>query len=87
MRCAKARPAIQNSAGPARELATLIAEIPRWLSIHCWRPAAAISRGTRAIVGETLPQNTCVIRLVKGLGFEVTPAPEEETVKFRLPLS
>jgi acetyltransferase len=44
------------------------------------------SRGTREIVGEALPQNTRVIRLVKGLGFDVTPAPEEDTVKFRLPL-
>ena len=45
------------------------------------------SRGTREIVGEALPQNTRVIRLVKNLGFEVTPAPEEGTVKFRLPLN
>ena len=44
------------------------------------------SRGTREIVGEALPQNTRVIRLVKSLGFEVTPAPEEDTVKLRLPL-
>ncbi len=44
------------------------------------------SRGTREIVGEALPQNTRVIRLVKSLGFEVTPAPEEGTMRFRLPL-
>ncbi|MDB5906382.1 MAG: family N-acetyltransferase [Massilia sp.] len=45
------------------------------------------SRGTREIVGEALPQNTRVIRLVKSLGFEVTPAPDEGTVRFRLPLA
>ena len=45
------------------------------------------SRGTREIVGEALPQNTRVIRLVKGLGFEVTPAPEEGTMRLRLPLN
>jgi acetyltransferase len=44
------------------------------------------SRGTREIVGEALPQNTRVIRLVKGLGFEVTPAPEEGTMRLRLSL-
>jgi acetyltransferase len=44
------------------------------------------SRGTREIVGEALPQNTRVIRLVKSLGFEVTPAPEEGTMRLRLPL-
>jgi acetyltransferase len=44
------------------------------------------ARGTREIVGEALPQNTRVIRLVKSLGFEVAPAREEGTVKFRLPL-
>ncbi|MDB5754506.1 MAG: family N-acetyltransferase [Massilia sp.] len=45
------------------------------------------SRSTREIVGEALPQNTRVIRLVKSLGFEVTPAPDEGTVRFRLPLA
>ncbi|HEU4373035.1 MAG TPA: hypothetical protein VFS02_06075, partial [Telluria sp.] len=44
------------------------------------------SRGTREIVGEALPQNTRVIRLVRGLGFEVTAAPEEGTMRLRLPL-
>jgi acetyltransferase len=44
------------------------------------------SRGTREIVGEALPQNTRVIRLVKSLGFEVTPAPEEGTMRLRLRL-
>ncbi|MES2758909.1 MAG: bifunctional acetate--CoA ligase family protein/GNAT family N-acetyltransferase [Pseudomonadota bacterium] len=44
------------------------------------------SRGTREIAGEALPQNTRVIRLVRSLGFEVTAAPEEGTVRFRLPL-
>ncbi|MFC0132729.1 GNAT family N-acetyltransferase [Massilia eurypsychrophila] len=44
------------------------------------------SRGTREIVGEALPQNTRVIRLVRSLGFEVTPAPEEGTMRLRLPL-
>lgn len=43
-------------------------------------------RGTRAIVGEAMPQNTRVIRLVRKLGFEVTPDPAEDTVRLRLPL-
>ncbi|GGE73590.1 bifunctional acetate--CoA ligase family protein/GNAT family N-acetyltransferase [Massilia psychrophila] len=44
------------------------------------------ARGTREIVGEALPQNTRVIRLVKSLGFEVTAATEEGTMRLRLPL-
>ena len=44
------------------------------------------ARGTREIVGEALPQNTRVIRLVKSLGFEVTAAPQEGTMRLRLPL-
>jgi acetyltransferase len=44
------------------------------------------ARGTREIVGEALPQNTRVIRLARSLGFEVMPAPEEGTVRLRLPL-
>lgn len=44
------------------------------------------SRGTREIVGEALPQNTRVIRLVRSLGFEVTAAPEEGTMRLRLQL-
>jgi acetyltransferase len=48
--------------------------------------ACCRSRGTREIVGEALPQNTRVIRLVKSLGFEVTAAPEEGTMRLRLPL-
>ena len=43
-------------------------------------------RGTRAIVGEALPQNTRVIKLVRKLGFDVSPSPEEDTVRLRLPL-
>jgi acetyltransferase len=45
------------------------------------------SRGTREIVGEALPQNTRVIRLVRKLGFSVTPSPAEGTVHFSLPLA
>jgi acetyltransferase len=48
--------------------------------------ACCRARGTREIVGEALPQNSRVIRLVKGLGFEVTAAPEEGTMRLRLPL-
>jgi acetyltransferase len=48
--------------------------------------AYCCARGTREIVGEALPQNTRVIRLARSLGFEVTPAPEEDTVRLRLPL-
>ena len=44
------------------------------------------ARGTREIVGEALPQNTRVLRLVKRLGFEVTPLPQEGTVRLRLAL-
>ena len=43
-------------------------------------------RGTRAIVGEALAQNTRVIRLVKKLGFDVTPKPGDDTLRLRLPL-
>jgi acetyltransferase len=43
-------------------------------------------RGTRAIVGEALPQNTRVIRLVQKLGFEVTRNPLDDTMQLRLPL-
>jgi len=44
------------------------------------------ARGTREIVGEALPQNARLVRLVRKLGFEVTPAPEEGTVRLRLVL-
>jgi acetyltransferase len=44
------------------------------------------ARGTRAIVGEALPQNTRVIRLVKKLGFAVTQNPADDTMRLRLPL-
>ena len=43
-------------------------------------------RGTRAIVGEALPQNTRVIRLVRKLGFEVTQNRADDTMHLRLPL-
>ncbi len=43
-------------------------------------------RGTRDIVGEALPQNTRVIRLVKKLGFSVTQNPADDTMHLRLPL-
>ncbi|MEO7496619.1 MAG: GNAT family N-acetyltransferase [Massilia sp.] len=43
-------------------------------------------RGTREIVGEALPRNTRLLRLVRGLGFEVTPAPEEGTMHLKLTL-
>ncbi len=43
-------------------------------------------RGTRDIVGEALPQNTRVIRLVKKLGFIVTQNPADDTMHLRLPL-
>lgn len=43
-------------------------------------------RGTREIVGEALPQNTRVIKLVRKLGFEVHPNPAEDTMHLRLPL-
>ena len=43
-------------------------------------------RGTREIVGEALPQNTRIIRLVRKLGFEVGPNPAGDTVQLRLPL-
>jgi acetyltransferase len=45
------------------------------------------ARGTREIVGEALPQNAPVVRLVKKLGFTVGPVDEDEgTRKFRLEL-
>ncbi|MES2319201.1 MAG: bifunctional acetate--CoA ligase family protein/GNAT family N-acetyltransferase [Pseudomonadota bacterium] len=44
------------------------------------------ARGTRAIVGEALPQNTRVIKLVRKLGFDVTASPEGDTMQLRLPL-
>ncbi|TFW13755.1 bifunctional acyl-CoA synthetase/GNAT family N-acetyltransferase [Massilia arenosa] len=44
------------------------------------------ARGTGAIVGDALPQNTRVLRLVRSLGFAVTPGPEGDTMKLRLPL-
>lgn len=44
------------------------------------------SLGTREIVGEALPQNTRLIRLVKSLGFQVTPAREDGTMRLRLSL-
>ena len=43
-------------------------------------------RGTRAIVGEALVQNTRVIRLVKKLGFTVTHNSADGTMHLRLPL-
>ena len=43
-------------------------------------------RGTRAIVGEALPQNTRVIRLVRKLGFDVSKNPADDTMHLRLPL-
>ncbi len=43
-------------------------------------------RGTRAIVGEALPQNTRVLRLVRKLGFSVTESPAADTMQLRLPL-
>jgi acetyltransferase len=43
-------------------------------------------RGTRAIVGEALPQNTRVIKLVSKLGFEVSKNPDDDTMQLRLPL-
>ncbi len=43
-------------------------------------------RGTRAIVGEALPQNTRVIKLVRKLGFEVSKNPADDTMLLRLPL-
>lgn len=43
-------------------------------------------RGTREIVGEALPQNTRVIRLVRKLGFAVTPNQAEDSVHLSLPL-
>jgi len=44
------------------------------------------ARGTAEIVGDALPQNTRVLRLVKSLGFETEQVPEEDIVHLRLPL-
>ncbi len=44
-------------------------------------------RGTREIVGEAMPQNTRIIRLVKKLGFTVTHNAVEDTVHFSLMLA
>lgn len=44
------------------------------------------ARGTREIVGEALPQNTRVIKLVRKLGFAVKPNPVEDSVHLSLPL-
>jgi L-amino acid N-acyltransferase YncA len=48
--------------------------------------ACCRSHGRREIVGEALPQNNRVIRLVRGVGCEGAPAPEENTVNSPLPL-
>jgi acetyltransferase len=45
------------------------------------------ARGTRAIVGEALPQNVRVLRLARSLGFSVAPSPEGDTVKMVLSLA
>ena len=44
------------------------------------------ARGIREIVGEALPQNTRVIKLVRKLGFDVKPNPAEDSVHLSLPL-
>ena len=44
------------------------------------------ARGTGAVVGEALPQNTRVLALVKKLGFQVTTSAEGDTLALRLPL-
>ena len=44
------------------------------------------ARGTAEIVGDALPQNTRVLRLVRSLGFETEQVPEENIVHLRLPL-
>jgi acetyltransferase len=44
-------------------------------------------RGTRQMVGEALRYNQGLLRLVRGLGFEVTPSPEPDIVSLRLDLA
>ena len=43
-------------------------------------------RGTRAIVGEALPENTRIIKLARKLGFEVSQRRGDDTMHMRLPL-
>ena len=43
-------------------------------------------RGTRAIVGEALPENTRIVKLARKLGFAVTQHRGDDTVHMRLPL-
>lgn len=44
------------------------------------------SRGTREIVGEALPHNARVLKLVKKLGFDIEPIAGDETMRLRLVL-
>ncbi len=44
------------------------------------------SRATGAIVGEALAENVGVLKLVRGLGFGVTPTPGDNTMQLRLAL-
>jgi acetyltransferase len=41
----------------------------------------ARSKGYRSIVGDVLGNNPKMLRLMQGLGFEVQPHPEENTLK------
>jgi acetyltransferase len=43
-------------------------------------------RGTRNIVGETLPSNSAMANLARKLGFSVQRRPDQDTVQLRLPL-
>lgn len=44
------------------------------------------ARGTSAIVGEALPDNTRIVRLARKLGFQVYQNPGDDTIRMRLPL-
>jgi L-amino acid N-acyltransferase YncA len=44
------------------------------------------TRGTREIIGETLPQNAGLLSLVKDLGFDVKATPGEGTMHLHLEL-
>jgi acetyltransferase len=43
-------------------------------------------RGTRAIVGEALPDNMAMVKLARKLGFEVHQNRGDDTMHMRLPL-
>jgi GNAT superfamily N-acetyltransferase len=44
-------------------------------------------RGTRTVVGETLPYNNALLQLAFRFGFKLDPATAEDTLRLALPLN